>query len=231
MSRDGDERAEERPGDEEGNGGRGGAGDAGGATPDEPAAGEAAAGDPSIRGAPAGEPPAGGPRGVDAAVDLPPVEELTGDVRRLDPRVRVSWIVRAGVTALVLGGLAAGVGVVFGPGFWIGPALFTVAFALGAGHALAHYRRWRYEVRADALYLDRGVVTRVKTVVPHVRIQHVDVSRGPIERALGLSSVVVYTAGSRGADVTVPGLPPGRADDLQSRLKGLAIAAEGEDAV
>lgn len=236
MSRDGDERAEERPGGEEDDGGRDGAGEAGGSPPDEPATGEAvadesAAGEPSTRGADVDGSVADGRRGGDAAVDLPPVEELTGDVRRLDPRVRVIWIVRGGVTALVLGGLAAGVGVVFEPGFWIGAVLFTVAFALGVGHALAHYRRWRYEVRADALYLDRGVVTRVKTVVPHVRIQHVDVSRGPLERALGLSSVVVYTAGSRGADVTVPGLPPGRADDLQSRLKGLAIAAEGEDAV
>jgi membrane protein YdbS with pleckstrin-like domain len=41
----------------------------------------------------------------------------------------------------------------------------------------------------------------------------------------------VYTAGSRGADVTVPGLTPVRADDLRERLKGLAIRSEGEDAV
>lgn len=206
MSRDADENAERRPGGEEADG----ASDwAEGPSTDETAA--------------------DGARGV--AVDLPPVEELTGDVRRLNPRVQVIWIVRGGVAALVLGGVVTGAGIVFEPGLWAGPILSAVAIALGVIHAIAHYRRWRYEVRIDALYLDRGVVTRVKTVVPHVRIQHVDVSRGPVERALGLSSVVVYTAGSRGADVTIPGLPPERANDLQSRLKGLAIAAEGEDAV
>jgi membrane protein YdbS with pleckstrin-like domain len=86
-------------------------------------------------------------------------------------------------------------------------------------------------VREDSLFLDRGVLTQVRTVVPFVRVQHVDVSRGPVERALGLATVVVYTAGSRGADVAVPGLTPDRADDLQRRLKRLTIVAEGEDAV
>jgi membrane protein YdbS with pleckstrin-like domain len=68
-------------------------------------------------------------------------------------------------------------------------------------------------------------------VVPFVRIQHVDTSRSPIERLVGLASTVVYTAGSRGADVSVPGLETGDADDLRERLKRLAIRSESEDAV
>jgi hypothetical protein len=31
------------------------------------------------------------------------------------------------------------------------------------------YRSWTYEVRDDAIYLERGVLTRVRTVVPFVR--------------------------------------------------------------
>ncbi|TKX76958.1 hypothetical protein EXE53_29110, partial [Halorubrum sp. SD626R] len=61
------------------------------------------------------------------------------------------------------------------------------------------YRRWSDEIREDALYLDRGVITQVRTTVPLVRIQHVDSRRGPVERAVGLASCVVYPAGSRGA--------------------------------
>ena len=75
------------------------------------------------------------------------------------------------------------------------------------------------------------MITHVQTVAPYVRIQHVDASRGPIERAFGLATTVVYTAGSRSADVSIPGLSPERAEDLQARLKQLTIAAEGEDAV
>lgn len=159
------------------------------------------------------------------------VESLTGGERRLDARVRVVWALRSATGALVLGAVATVAGFLLRRAFWPGIVVFTAVFALGAVFAFARYRTWRYRVREDSLLLDRGVLTKVRTVVPYVRIQHVDSRRGPVERALGLASVVVYTAGSRGADVTIPGLSPERADDLQTRLKQLAIAAEGEDAV
>ena len=110
-------------------------------------------------------------------------------------------------------------------------ALAGVVLLFGVVHAVLRYRSWRYEIRDDSIYLERGVLTRVRTVVPFVRIQHVDSSRSPVERAVGLGRVVVYTAGSRGADVSVPGLTPAAADDLRERLKRLAIRAEGDDAV
>ncbi|MFB6154309.1 MAG: PH domain-containing protein [Haloferacaceae archaeon] len=151
---------------------------------------------------------------------------------RLDPRVQVVWLVRTVVAAAVLGGVALAAGrVVDAVPRWVAPALAGGVLLLGVAYTLARYRLWTYEVREDALYLERGVFTRVRTVVPFVRLQHVDSSRGPMERVLGLASVVVYTAGSRGADVTVPGLTPAGADDLRERLKRLAIRAEGEDAV
>lgn len=159
------------------------------------------------------------------------VDELTGPERSLHPRVRYVWVLQAAISALVLG-VMAGI-----PSFFVldeplvGPAVFLVFFLVGATLSVFRYRRWSYEVREDSLFLDRGVVTQTRTVVPYVRIQHVDASRGPVERAFGLATAVVYTAGSRGADVSIPGLTPERADDLQERLKRLAIAAEGEDAV
>jgi hypothetical protein len=152
--------------------------------------------------------------------------------RRLDPRVQIVWGVRAAVTAVVVGVVAA-LAVQFVPGLplWVPIAVAGATLLVGVAYTLARYRLWTYEIRDDALYLERGVFTRVRTVVPFVRLQHVDSSRGPAERALGLASVVVYTAGSRGADVTVPGLTPAGADELRERLKRLAIRAEGEDAV
>ncbi|NIQ53994.1 MAG: PH domain-containing protein, partial [Gammaproteobacteria bacterium] len=57
-----------------------------------------------------------------------------------------------------------------------------------------------------------------ESVVPHTRIQHVDVRRGPLDRWLGLARVVVFTAGSRGAMVEVPGLDAGDAEALRDRL-------------
>ena len=153
-------------------------------------------------------------------------------MNRLHPRVRVVWAVQAAVTAVVVGLVVFAVSrFALSLPVWAPVAAFAVFLVGGVGLALARYRVWRYEVRDDALYLERGVFTRVRTVVPFVRIQHVDSSRGPVERLVGLASTVVYTAGSRGADVTVPGLTPDGADGLRERLKRLAIRAEGEDAV
>jgi membrane protein YdbS with pleckstrin-like domain len=158
-------------------------------------------------------------------------EEPTGRVRTLDPSVRFVWIGQAVVTAIVVGVVVGAVTTAVGRFQWVAPAAFVAFGVLGAVLAVLRYRTWRYQVRDDSLFLERGVFTRTRTVVPYVRIQHVDTSRGPMERALGLASAVVYTAGSRGADVTVPGLAPADAEELQERLKRLAIAAEGEDAV
>jgi len=150
----------------------------------------------------------------------------------LHPRIRLVWIGQAVVSAAMF---ALVVGVVdfftLGVGLLLPGGVFLAFFVLFAVHSLLRYRVWRYDIRDDELYLERGVFTRVKTVVPFVRIQHVDARRSPLERLTGLASTVVYTAGSRGADVTVPGLTPTGADDLQARLKRLATEAEGDDAV
>jgi membrane protein YdbS with pleckstrin-like domain len=153
-------------------------------------------------------------------------------MNRLHPRIRVVWILRAVVLAAVLGvGSFLLNRATLGLPVYVPVGLFVVVLVVGVALALLRYRLWGYEVRDDSLYLERGVFTRVRTVVPFVRIQHVDSARGPIERMLGLASTVVYTAGSRGADVQIPGLTPDGSDDLQERLKGLAIRAEGDDAV
>jgi membrane protein YdbS with pleckstrin-like domain len=157
--------------------------------------------------------------------------ELPGPEQGLEPEVRYVWLLRAAVSSFVVGSMVGLPAFLLFDRPVVAPAVFTVLFVVGAALAVFRYRSWRYQVQEDSLFLDRGVVTRTKTVVPYVRIQHVDASRGPVERALGLSTAVVYTAGSRGADVSIPGLTPERADELQDRLKRLAIAAEGEDAV
>jgi len=159
------------------------------------------------------------------------VASLTGPVRSLDPRVRLVWIAQSLLTAVVLGAVVSvGSALTFGPA-WPGGVVTAVLATAGSVHALLRYRRWSYQVQADSLVLERGVFTEVTTVVPYVRIQHVDASRGPVERLAGLATTVVYTAGTRGADVSVPGLTPEDAEGLQRRLKRLAIAAEGDDAV
>ena len=153
-------------------------------------------------------------------------------MQSLNPRIRIVWLLQAALTSAILALL---VGVldyfVLEIGLHVPGAVFLLLFLLTGTHSLLRYRIWRYEIRENELYLERGVLTRVKTVVPFVRVQHVDSSRSPLERLVGLASTIVYTAGSRGADVVIPGLTPARSEALQERLKHLAIESEGEDAV
>jgi membrane protein YdbS with pleckstrin-like domain len=153
-------------------------------------------------------------------------------MERLHPRVQLLWIGRAVVVAGVLAGIAVTIDrfalAIDRP---IIVAVGLLAAILGGAHAVLRFRRWRFEIQDDALFLVRGVVTQVDTSVPYVRLQHTDTQRGPIERLAGLSSVVVYTAGTRGADIRIPGLRPDRATELRERLRELAAESEAADAV
>lgn len=118
-------------------------------------------------------------------------------------------------------------------GRWIPAEPLAVAVAVfGVGLSFvwppASHEAWGYRVRAKDLFVRRGVLWRTTSIIPHGRIQHVDMRRGPLERALGLASVVVYTAGIRGAELTVPGLPVEEAVTVRDQLGALG---GGGDAV
>lgn len=157
--------------------------------------------------------------------------EFTTDRRSLSPLVQIHWGLRVSIGAAIATALATwGLGAA-GYNTQFGAVIFGLLLVSGLLWVILYYRLWVYQVRADAIYLERGVLTHVRSLVPYVRIQHVDTSQSPIERLLGLSRLVVYTAGSRGADVSIPGLRPEEARDLQNRVKQLAIEAEGDDAL
>ena len=152
-------------------------------------------------------------------------------MNKLHPRIRIVWVLRAVVVGAAIGAVGVGLSVFFESSLVVPVALAAVIILLGVVHALLRYRNWRYIVGEDAIYLERGVLTEIRTEVPLVRIQHVDSRRSAFERLVGLASTVVYTAGSRGADVTIPGLTPDDADGLRKELKRLVIDTDGEDAV
>ncbi|MEQ1724534.1 MAG: PH domain-containing protein [Sphingopyxis sp.] len=68
------------------------------------------------------------------------------------------------------------------------------------------YRRLGYAMGADSLRVVRGMMFHTDTVVPFVRVQHIDVGQGPIERMAGVAHLVVHTAGTHNSVVTLPGL-------------------------
>lgn len=91
-------------------------------------------------------------------------------------------------------------------------------------NALLAFRRVRaigYILREDDLLFRRGIMFERVIAVPYGRLQLVDVNRGPLLRALGLSTLKFVTA-SAATGVNLPGLPEAEAESLRDRLVALA---------
>ena len=71
----------------------------------------------------------------------------------------------------------------------------------------------------DNLQVVRGWLFHVDTVVPLVRVQHIDVTRGPLEKMFGVATLVVHTAGTHNSIVTLPGLAPERAAAIRDIIR------------
>jgi hypothetical protein len=81
------------------------------------------------------------------------------------------------------------------------------------------YAHTRYQLDEDGLQVARGVYWRTVTHVPRSRVQHTDVSQGPLERRYGLGTLIVYTAGTDHAKVALPGLAYETAAELRDTLR------------
>lgn len=81
------------------------------------------------------------------------------------------------------------------------------------------YRAWGYRMDEEELQLRRGVWIETETVVPIDRVQHIDLSQGPIERALGVSRLIVHTAGTQYSRVVLPGLSRQNAERMRDEIR------------
>ncbi|MBE1492066.1 membrane protein YdbS with pleckstrin-like domain [Plantactinospora soyae] len=84
-------------------------------------------------------------------------------------------------------------------------------------------RAWGYAERDNDLLVRHGLLVRRLSIVPYARMQFVDVTAGPLERAFKLATVQLHTAAAA-SDARVPGLRPAEASRLRDRLTAL-----GED--
>jgi hypothetical protein len=81
------------------------------------------------------------------------------------------------------------------------------------------YRAWSYGMDGEELHVRRGVLTRVQTVVPLDRIQHIDISQGPLERGFAVCRLLVHTAGTLHSQVLIPGLARETAETMRDEIR------------
>lgn len=149
-------------------------------------------------------------------------------VQRLDPRVVTLWRLTGTIWAAFWTMAALMAAALLEWPLWLPLPVLALGIAWAAWVPAARYRHFSYQVGEVDVRVRHGWLTRSVSVVLHSRIQHVDTQQGPIERAMGLSSVVIYTAGSVGAMVGIPGLAERDAEALRDLLAQLSGT---EDAV
>jgi len=147
---------------------------------------------------------------------------------QLDPRVIPLQRLRNTITAVVLTAVSfVGLIIVWvATSRWAAGLLLVPLWLLLDGLLVWQLRRWpaiayrhaSYRVDALGIEIRRGVYWRDITNVPRSRVQHTDVSQGPIERRFALGTLVIHTAGTANAKVTLAGLEHGTARRIQAHL-------------
>lgn len=156
-------------------------------------------------------------------------EPAAAPLRTLDPRAVTLWrLTTLGRGAVIVGVAIAAELILDLPlrGGALAAPVAVVAVAIAIVLPPIRYDAWRFLLRAEHVYLRHGVLFRTTSIVPHARVQHVDTRHGPLDRWLGLASLVVFTAGTRGAIVTIPALEAGEAEELRDQLAALSGAGD-----
>lgn len=161
-----------------------------------------------------------------------------GVERALDPRAlswrrALGWLHGAVATVPLLAAAAAAASAWSGSGLALALLLGLAALALAALVWSAQvwprleHRHASYLVDPIGIEIRRGVWWRRTINVGRSRVQHTDVSQGPLERRFGLATLHIYTAGTDHAKVDLSGL--GRATALL--IRDHLLTGEADDAV
>ena len=128
-----------------------------------------------------------------------------------------------GLIALVL--LSIATGIKYQP-FWsipedllkAYPYIVTAIVALATIWALYHVFadvRIFYAIREQDISKQSGLIFRKLSCQPILRVQHVEVNRGPLDRWAGLASLQVFSAGGEMHTFEIPGLTLDKAEQLR----------------
>jgi uncharacterized protein len=130
--------------------------------------------------------------------------------------MRVATLIAA--VPFVIGALVLEVAGFLPTGVFIVPVLLAAALIVIRA-PMRRYMARGYVMGEDRLRVVRGLWFRSDTVVPFGRVQHIDVHQGPLERAYGLATLTLHTAGSHNASVSLPGLADADARAMRETIR------------
>ena len=148
------------------------------------------------------------------------------EYKKLDKKAITSWrigrLISLAVMLLIFAGIAVGLS------FWreADPYRWIAYFILGmltvyklVGLFLypqIEYRQWGYYITEDKVDIRHGLFFITNTIIPIIRIQHITVSQGPVNRKLGLYDVELSLASG---SFEIECLSKKTADEISENLK------------
>jgi membrane protein YdbS with pleckstrin-like domain len=168
--------------------------------------------------------PADAPAPEPASASSARLDPVPGEWRRVSPKYVVVDLVGTLITGVIMT-IASGIPWFFAqdgaPWLLALPVIIGVMSIVLAAFTPRRVRAIGYQLRDDDLLFRRGIMFQRFVSVPYGRMQLVDINRGPLARAVGLSELKLVTAAAA-SNVTIPGLPERDADELRDRLVALA---------
>jgi uncharacterized protein len=150
--------------------------------------------------------------------------------KRISAEALKVWKISGAISVIVSWSLAATAIIIihiFDWPIWIAMALIIIGliellllvFVLPS----LKWKRWRYEVREEEIELQRGILIQTRTLIPMIRVQHVDTVQGPLLRKYHLASVIINTAATAHE---IPALEESEAEELRTYISNLARVAD-----
>lgn len=150
---------------------------------------------------------------------------------RLDPRALKAWF----YSGLLLGLVLLLIPILYFILIWLvlgWPSLYGwLAVALIVLNTLweavvaprLKLRFWRYEIREEEIDIQHGIFIIRRTLIPMIRVQHVDTEHGPIMRWFGLATLKISTAAT---EHRIPALAREKAAELRGEISLLARVSD-----
>ncbi|RXJ74416.1 hypothetical protein CS022_02070 [Veronia nyctiphanis] len=98
--------------------------------------------------------------------------------------------------------------------------LCALAIPIGVIWGYFADKRIGFSLREQDISVRSGLVFRSIITQPMLRVQHVELTRGPIERKAGLATLEVFSAGGDSGTFSIPGLPEEKAKEIRQFILG-----------
>ena len=121
-------------------------------------------------------------------------------------------------TALLVGWLNSGSNTVWLSLLATAFTFVVFLFAMAWRWPRISYRHTSWKLDEEGLEIHKGVFWKHQITVPLGRVQHADVSQGPIQRSFGLGTLIIHTAGTQNSSVVLSGLNQTTAIELRDQI-------------